>query len=177
MMLSTVIAESPISADRPGIGSDPEVAEKGSIQVEMGSDSKEVRIGLTKSTELDWQDGALAVKRALNENVSVRVSYSGAGGASFEIPASLKVSEKLTVGFDALWSKSDKLAAAEFNYTVFDGLSATPTIYYDQKCRFAFFLAYIPKNRQDTQLDIGVDKNKVYFGISTRIDFAGLAHR
>lgn len=167
----TALAE-PIQADRPGLGSDPELVSPGQFQLELGTDSMEARLGLLRGLELDRDDTHWSLKAAVLDHdpikASVKLSYDGEV-PSLEIPASYRVTPWLTLGLDALWDRSGDSYAAEFALSPTQHLTLTPTLYHDGKLRGAVFAAWIPPGHENLQFDVGLDKGKVSAGVSVAL--------
>ena len=182
LLFPTVASADQITADRPGIGIDPDVVPQWTLQPEMGTDTKEVRIGVLDGLEADWQGGggstAEGVKlRLINKpslKAALRVAYDSQLHAVVEIPANVTVTPWFNLGLDAMFSKSSKVYAGEFNFQPTSRLTITPTYYYDIKSRAAIFAAWVPPGHDNIQFDIGLDQGKVSVGISTALDFSGL---
>ena len=183
LLFPTVACADQITADRPGIGIDPDVVPQWTLQPEMGTDTKEVRIGVLDGLEADWQGGgggstAEGVKLRLVNKTSLkaalRVAYDSQLHAVVEVPANVTVTPWFNLGLDVMISKSSKVYAGEFNFQPTSRLTITPTYYRDTKSRAAIFAAWIPPGHDNVQFDIGLDQGKVSVGISTALDFSGL---
>jgi len=168
-----------ITADRPGIGVDPEVVPQWTLQPEMGTDSKEIRLGVLPHLELDRDDTSWGAKVALTDarlKTSLKLSYDNALHPIAEVPANYTFSDRFNLGLDASWAKSQQTYAAEFNYTPTNRLTITPTLYHDGKTRAALFAAWIVQRHNNAQFDLGYDKHKVSVGISTALNFKDVLH-
>jgi hypothetical protein len=167
-----------ISADRPGIGSDPEVVPVFTLQPEVGSDSREIRLGVLPGFELDRDDDSWGAKLALSNRakfkLSVKGTYDDNHRAGVEIPASFVFNRLFYVTTDVIWSRAAQTYAAEFNFTPTQRLTITPTVYYDTRTRAALFAAWIPRGHDNVQFDIGYDRHKISAGISTAFDLKRL---
>ena len=174
-----------ITSDRPGIGIDPEVVPQWTLQPEMGTDTKEVRIGILKGLEADWQDGggdsAEGIKLRLIDKPAVklalRLAYDQQLHGVVEAPINVTVTPWFNLGLDAMISRTSKVYAGEFNFQPTGRLTITPTLYHDGKARGAMFVAWVPPGHDNVQFDAGWDQGKVSVGISTALDFAGLMRR
>ena len=174
-----------ITADRPGVGVDPETVPQGTLQPEMGSDGEEVRIGISKGFEVDWQGGggdhAEGVKLSLVDNAfakaSLRLAYDSQLHTVIEVPTNITITHWFNLGLDAAWSKSTKIYAAEFNFQPTQRLTITPTAYYQDKPRAAIFAAWVPPGHDNAQFDAGYDQHRLSIGISTALDFSHLFRR
>lgn len=167
-----------ISADRPGIGSDPEVIPQFTLQGELGTDSKEVRLGVLPGFELDRDQSSWGAKIALADTaklkVSFRASYDNELHTVLEIPANYTVNALFNLGTTVVWSRTMQTYAGEFNFTPTKRLTITPTLYYESKLRTAIFAAWVLPGHDNWQLDIGYDQHRVSAGISTALDLARL---
>jgi len=164
-----------IDADRPGIGSDPQVVPQYTLQPEMGTDGREIRLGLLPGLEVDRDETDWGVKLRMtdgdNLKASAKVTYGGST-IGVEIPANIGVSRWFNLGLDAQYKPNTPLAyAAEFNVTPTNRLTITPTIYHDTKPRAAIFAAWVPPAHDNIQLDVGYAQGKVTVGIATAISF------
>jgi len=164
-----------IDADRPGFGSDPQIVPQFTLQAEMGTDGREIRLGLLPGLEADRDETDWGVKLRLTDTerlkASVKVTYGNAVGV--EIPANIGVSKWFNLGLDVQWKQSTPLAyAAEFNITPTSRLTITPTLYRDDKARAAIFAAWVPPAHDNIQLDVGYAQGKVTIGIATAINFS-----
>ena len=167
-----------ISADRPGIGSSPQVVPQFTLQPELGTDNKEVRLGLVKGFELDRDNSSWSAKLALVDNAkfkaAFKVSYDSALHTVLEIPANYTLNTLFSLGTTVIWSRSMQTYAAGFNFTPTTRLTITPTLYYETKPRAAIFAAWVLPRHDNWQLDIGYDQHRFSAGISTAVNFAGL---
>ena len=171
-----------ITADRPGIGIDPEVVPQGTLQPELGSDGKEVRLGLLNGLEADWQaaggDSAEGIKLRLIDRpafkASLRLAHDQQLHGVIEVPANVTVTPWFNFGADAMLSRTSKVYAAEFNFQPTGRLTITPTLYHDGRPRAALFAAWMPPGHDNVQFDIGWDQGKISVGISTALDFSKL---
>lgn len=171
-----------INPDRPGIGSDPETVPPFTIEAELGTDGKEIRLGVLKGFELDRDNTSWGAKLGLIDSaklqMSVRLSYDHDLKTVIEVPANYIFSPWFYLGTDVLWSQSAQTYAGEFNFTPTPRLTITPTLYYDTRARAAIFVAWIPPGHDNIQFDIGYDQRKVNIGISTAFNLAKiLKHR
>jgi hypothetical protein len=170
-----------ITADRPGIGSDPEVVPPFTLQPELGTDSREIRLGLLPGFEVDRDDSSWAGKLALIANpklkASFKLSYDNDLHLVLEVPANYTFSTWFNLGTTVVWSRSMQTYAGEFNFTPTTRLTITPTLYYEAKARAAIFVAWILPKHDNWQIDVGYDQHRVSAGISTAIDFARLLKR
>jgi hypothetical protein len=160
-----------ISPDRPGIGSDPGTVPQFTIEGELGSDNKEVRLGVLKGFELDRDDTSWAAKLALVDGkklqMAVKLSYDNDLKTVIEVPASYVLASWFTLGADVQWSHSSQTYAGEFNFTPTKRLRITPTLYYESRTRAAVFAAWIPPSYDNVQFDVGYDQHRISVGIST----------
>lgn len=167
-----------IAADRPGVGSDVDVVPQFTIQAEVGTDSREVRLGVLKGLELERDDHTWGAKLALVNRGSFQLSVRGtrddSGTVGFELPASLVVNHLFYVTTDVIWTREAQTYAAEFNFTPTTRLTITPVVYYDTKARVAINAAWVPKGHDSLQFDVGYDQNKVSVGISKAFDLRKL---
>lgn len=182
--LASPAAAQQITADRPGIGIDPDVVPQWTLQPEMGTDAKEVRIGVLSGLEADFQDGggdwAAGGKLRLIDKPAVklalRLAYDRQLRAVVEVPANVTVTPWFSLGLDAMMSRTSRVYAAEFNFQPTGRLTITPTVYHDGKARGAVFVAWVPPGHDNVQFDAGWDQGKVSIGISTALDFRALVH-
>jgi len=169
-----------ITADRPGVGSDPDVVPPFTIQPEIGSDTREVRLGLLPGFEVDRDDDSWGAKLALVEHHGFKLSVKGtiddSGQAGFEVPASVAINSLFYLTTDVIWTRAAQTYAAEFNLTPTARLTISPTFYVDTKPRGALFAAWIPRGHDNVQFDIGYDRRRLIVGISTAFDLAKLRH-
>lgn len=167
-----------INPDRPGIGSDPETVAQFTLEGEVGTDSREVRLGVLKGFELDRDDTSWGAKLALVDHaklqMSLKLSYDNDLKTVIEVPASYIFSSWFYLGTDVIWSHSSQTYAGEFNFTPTPRVTITPTFYYDTKARGAIFIAWIPPKWDNVQFDVGYDKDKFSVGISTAFNLAKL---
>jgi len=163
-----------IDADRPGIGSDPQVIPQFTLQPEMGTDGREIRLGVIDNAEFDRDEKDWAVKYAITTDKlisSLRLSYGH--DLAVEVPANIHFGRYFNLGLDVQWQRNTPMTyAAEFNITPTNRLTVTPTLYRDNKTRAAIFFAWIPPGHNNIQLDAGYDNPKITVGISTAISFA-----
>lgn len=180
LILNIILCNNPtfgqiITADRPGIGADPETVPQYTLQPEMGTDSKEIRLGVLKGFELDRDDTSWGAKVSLVDNdtfkSSLKISYDETLKTVVEIPSNYTYNKWFNLGTDISISKTVKIYAGEFNFTPTSTLTISPTVYFDRKPRVAAFVAWIPPKHQNIQFDIGYDKKKFSIGISTALNF------
>jgi hypothetical protein len=167
-----------ITADRPGVGSDPDVVPQFTLQAEIGTDSREGRFGVLPGLELDRDDADWAAKVALIDHPGLKLSVRGVigddGKAGFEVPASLVLDKLFFVTTDIIWTRAAQTYVAEFNLTPTSRLTISPTAYYDTKARAALYAAWVPPGHDNLQLDIGYDQHRLIVGISAAFDLARL---
>jgi hypothetical protein len=167
-----------ISADRPGIGSDPEVVPQYTLQGEVGTDAQDVRLGVLPGFELDHDNTSWSAKLALLDGArlkaSLKLSYDRDLKTVVEVPANYTFTPWFNLGADISWSRNSQTYAAEFNFTPTDRLTITPTVYYDTRIRGAVFAAWIPKGHDNLQFDIGYDQHRYSAGISVAFNLAAL---
>jgi hypothetical protein len=167
-----------ITADRPGIGSDPEVVPQFTLQPELGTDSQEVRLGLLPGFELDRDNSSWGAKLALADNakfkLSFKASYDNQLHTVLEIPANYTFNALFNLGTTVIWSRTMQTYAGQFNFTPTTRLTITPTLYYESKPRAAIFVAWVVPHHDNWQLDIGYDQHRVSAGVSTALNLAGL---
>ena len=169
-----------ITADRPGIGIDPETVPQWTLQPEMGTDSQEVRLGLLKGLEADWQgdqgDTAEGIKLAVMDSAkvksSIRLAYDQQLHGVVEVPVDVQGPSWFSLGIDAMISRTSQVYSAAFNFAPTGRLTISPTIYHDDKPRAAIFIAWVPPGHDNVQFDAGYDQGKISVGISTAISFA-----
>jgi hypothetical protein len=170
----------PITADRPGVGSDPDVVPPFTLQPEIGTDTREVRLGLLPGVEVDRDDDSWGAKLALVDHTSFKLSVKGtiddSGQGGFELPASLVVNSLFYVTTDVIWTRAAQTYAAEFNLTPTPRLTISPTFYVDTRPRGAVFAAWVPRGHDNLQFDIGYDRRRLSVGISTAFDLTRLRH-
>jgi hypothetical protein len=167
-----------ISADRPGVGSSPDVVPQFTLQGEVGTDTREVRLGLLPGFEVDRDDSSWAGKLALITNAkfkaSFKLSYDDDLHLVLEVPANYTFSSWFNLGTTVIWSHAMQTYAGTFNFTPTSRLTITPSLYYESKVRTAIFVAWILPRHDNWQIDVGYDQHRVSAGISTAIDFAHL---
>jgi len=172
---TTASAQEQISADRPGVGSDAEVVPVYTLQPEMGTDTKEIRFGIFKNTELDKDDTSWGIKHSITHSdklkVSLKLSYDKDLGLIAEVPTQIALNKLFYLGTDVIVSKHKQTYVGEFNITPTDRLTITQSLYYDTKPRYGIFIAWIPPKHNNVQFDLGLDQKKFIIGISTAIDF------
>jgi hypothetical protein len=170
-----------ITADRPGVGSDPDVVPQFTLQPELGTDGHEIRLGLLPGFEIDRDDSSWAGKLALIANpklkMSFKLSYDNDLHLELEVPANYTFNAWFNLGTTVVWSRSMQTYAGEFNFTPTTRLTITPTLYYDTKARAAIFVAWVLPQHDHWQVDVGYDQHRVSAGISTAIDFSRLLKR
>lgn len=170
-----------IAADRPGVGSDPETVPQFTLQGELGTDTREVRLGVLKGFELDRDDTSWGAKLALVDHGGFKLSVRGARGddgtIALEAPASLAFTNWLSVTTDVIWTRAAQTYAAEVNLNPTPRLTVTPSVYYDDKPRLALFAAWVLPHADNLQLDIGYDRQRLIVGISTAINLRKLLRR
>ena len=170
--LASPCAAQQITADRPGIGVDPETVPQWTLQPEVGTDGQEVRLGLAQGFEIEAQrgggDSAYGAKLAIVDGAiakaSLRLAYDRQLGAVIEVPANITFTPWFNLGLDAMWSRPSQVYAAEFNFQPTKRLTITPTAYDDGRARVAIFAAWV--SRDNLQFDIGFDQNRVSVGVS-----------
>gem|GEM_PF-2434520 len=169
-----------ITADRPGVGSDPDVVPPFTLQPEIGSDTREVRLGLLPGFEVDRDDDSWGAKLALFDHAKFKLSVKGtvddSGQASFEVPVSVVFNSLFYLTTDVVWTRAAQTYAAEFNLTPTPRLTISPTFYVDTKPRGALFAAWTPRGHDNVQFDIGYDRRRLIVGISTAFDLTKLRH-
>ena len=167
-----------IAADRPGVGSDPDVVPPFTLQPEIGTDTREVRLGLLPGFEVDRDDDSWGAKLALVNHGAFKLSVKGtiddSGQAGFEVPASVVLNSLFYLTTDVIWTRAAQTYAAEFNLTPTRRLTISPVFYVDTKPRGALFAAWIPRGHDTVQFDIGYDRRRLIVGISTAFDLAKL---
>lgn len=167
-----------INADRPGIGSDPETVPQFTVQAEVGTDSREIRLGVLKGFELDRDDTSWGAKLGLVDSpklqMALKLAYDSDLKTVVELPASFILASWFYLGTDVILSHSSQTYAGEFNFTPTKRLTITPTFYYDTKPRGAIFAALVLPGHDNVQVDLGYDQHKVSLGISTALDLAKL---
>ena len=170
-----------ISADRPGVGSDPEVAPQFVLQPEMGTDGREIRIGVAGGVEIDRDEDNWAAKFRLADNDTIKTSVKlsrkdDTGRIGIEVPLNVAAAHWLNVTLDAQMyaQRSSNVYAAEFNFAPTGRLTITPTLYRDTKTRAALFGAWVPFAHDNIQLDIGYYQHRAVVGISAAIDFSDI---
>jgi hypothetical protein len=167
-----------ITADRPGVGSDPDVVPQFTLQPEIGTDTREVRLGVLPGFEVDRDDDSWGAKLALVNHPALKLSLKGTiddgGKAGFEVPASVVLNSLFYVTTDVIWTRAAQTYAAEFNFTPTPRLTISPVAYYDTKARGALFAAWIPKGHDNVQFDIGYDQHRLVVGISAALDLKKL---
>jgi hypothetical protein len=169
-----------ITADRPGVGSDPDVVPQFTLQGEIGTDSREARFGVLPGFELDRDDADWAGKLALVDHPDVKLSVRGIigddGKAGFEVPFNVVVSKLFNITTDVIWTRAAQTYAAEFNLTPTTRLTISPIAYYDTKARAALYAAWVPPGHDNMQFDIGYDQHRLVVGISAALDLKKLRH-
>lgn len=175
LLFSIPVSAQQISADRPGVGSDAEVVPVYTLQPEMGTDTKEIRFGVFKDTELDKDDTSWGLKHSVIQTdkikTALKLSYDKDLGVVAELPTQIALNKLFYLGTDVIISKHQKTYVGEFNITLTDRLTITQSFYYDTKPRYGIFVAWIPPKHDNVQFDIGYDQGKLIFGISTAINF------
>jgi len=170
-----------ITADRPGIGSDPEVVPQYTLQGEVGTDTQAGRIGLLPGLELDRDNTSWGAKLALIDGArlkaSLKLSYDRDLKTVVEVPANYTFNTWFNLGADVSWSHNSQTFAGEFNFTPTSRLTITPTVYYDTRIRGALFAAWIPKGHDNLQFDVGYDQNRYSAGISVAFNLAALIRK
>jgi hypothetical protein len=167
-----------IAADRPGVGSDPDVVPPFTLQGELGTDAREARLGVLRGFELDRDDADWAAKLALVSHPDVKLSVRGVigddGKAGFELPFNVVVNTLFNITTDVIWTRAAQTYAAEFNLTPTTRLTISPVAYYDTKARGALYAAWIPRGHDNVQFDIGYDRHRLVVGISAALDLKKL---
>ncbi len=167
-----------INADRPGVGSSPQVVPQFTLEPELGTDNQAVRLGVLPGFELDRDDSSWGAKLALHDGkklkLAFKLSYDSDLHTVLELPANYVFSDKFSLGTTAIWSRSMQTYATGFNFTPTTRLTITPTLYYESKARAAIFVAWLLPGHDNWQIDIGYDQQRVSAGISTAVDFARL---
>ncbi len=178
MLVPATAQAEPITADRPGVGSDPDVVPQFTVQGEVGTDTREVRLGLVTGLEVDRDDSSWAAKLALANSaklkLSFKVSYDNQLHTVLEMPANYTFNSLFNLGTTVIWSRSSQTYAGEFNFTPTSRLTITPTLYYESKTRAAIFVAWVVPRHDNVQLDIGYDQHRVSAGISAALDLRRL---
>ena len=181
MLVSATAHADQITADRPGIGSDPEVVPQFTVQGEVGTDSKEIRLGIFNGFEIDRDDSSWAGKLALADSktfkLSFKVSYDHDLHTVLEAPANYIFNSWFNLGTTVIWSRLMQTYAGEFNFTPTKRLTITPTLYYESRTRAAIFAAWVLPRHDNIQLDIGYDQHQVNVGISAALDLKRLVGR
>ena len=181
-LISSHVYASDITSDRPGVGSDPELVPQYSIQPEIGTDTQEIRLGLTSYLEGSYQhstgdytlSGKLKILDTPQFKTSFKLSYDDQLKTVMEIPSNFTINKWFNLGTDIQWSKSSKTYVSEFNIQTDNNLTITPIVYYQDKVRLSFTMAYIPPHNRSLQFDIGYDQSKISIGISKNINFSKL---
>lgn len=159
-----------INSDRPGVGSSPEIVNPLSIQTEIGNDSKNIRLGITKNFELSKDQDSFGGKyKFVSKNsfdAAVKVSYAKDSTFIIELPTQISVNRHLSLGTDVILAKDSKTYVGTANLVPVQNFTITNSIYYDDKVRYGVFLAWTPPKHSNLQFDIGYDQGKIKFGIS-----------
>jgi hypothetical protein len=171
-----------INPDRPGVGSSAETVPQFTVEAELGTDGKEIRLGVLHGFELDRDDTSWGAKLGLVDNaklqMALKLSYDNDRKTVIEVPANYSFNAWFHLGADVIWSNSSQSYASEFIFTPTTRVTITPILYYDTKARGAIFAAWIPPRHDNVQFDIGYDKHEVSLGISTAFNLARvLKHR
>ncbi|MDP9056472.1 MAG: hypothetical protein M3N34_03965 [Pseudomonadota bacterium] len=178
LFLAPPVHAQQIAADRPGVGSAPTVVPQFTLEPELGTDGKEIRLGVLPGFELDRDDTSWGAKLALANSekfkLAFKASYDNDLHAVLELPANYTFNALFNLGTTVIWSHSSQTYAAEFNVTPTGRLTITPTLYYESKARAAIFVAWIVPHHDNWQLDISYDQHRISAGISTAIDIARL---
>jgi len=155
----------PISADRPGIGTDPDIA---ALQAEIGTDGQEYRLGITPKSEVDLANGVWGVKYLLTSSDKFKASIRADINGNIELPATITMSDKINIGTDII---NLNTYVAQLNYNINKNATLSPSVYYDGKPRLAIFAAYIPQKNNNIQFDIGYDRRSISAGVSFKPSF------
>ena len=178
VLIGTSAQAQMITADRPGVGSDPDVVPQFTLQAEVGTDTHEARLGLLPGFEIDRDQDSTGAKLALVAHPAFKLSVKAAiddhGKAGFEAPVSVVLNSLFYVTTDVIWTRAAQTYAAEFNLTPTRRLTISPVFYVDTKPRGALFAAWIPRGHDTVQFDIGYDRRRLIVGISTAFDLAKL---
>jgi len=174
VLIGTSAQAQMITADRPGVGSDPDVVPQFTLQAEVGTDTHEARLGLLPGFEIDRDQDSTGAKLALVAHPAFKLSVKAAiddhGKAGFEAPVSVVLNSLFYVTTDVIWTRAAQTYAAEFNLTPTPRLTLSPTVYYDTTAHGAFYVAWVPPGHDTVQLDIGYDRRRVVAGISAAFD-------
>lgn len=165
----------PISADRPGVGSSPDIVQPGSIQFEAGNDSQNARIGITKNLEVSKDDQSVGMKYQFYKDgkfrAATKVSYANDSTFIIELPTQYDINDKVSLGTDVILTKDSQTYVGSVNYNLTKNFTVSNDVYYDDHVRYAVFVGYILPSNPNIQLDVGYDQEKVKFGISWRFRF------
>lgn len=170
----------PLVTDRPGIGSSPETVPQGTLQGEIGTDGTEIRFGLLPGAEVDHDDSGWAVKAQLFRDgkfsASGRLNYDG-HVVGIEVPASVSITPWASLALDASWSRDGDVYAAGLGISPAQRLTLTPMIYHDGRFHAAIFTAWVVPGRDNMQVDIGFDQDRINAGLSIAFDGGSIIHR
>lgn len=164
-----------INADRPGPGSGPETAEPGSVQIEAGNDSKNIRIGVAKDFEINKDLDSVGAKYKFFTDkkfeAAIKISYQNDSTFIIEIPTQYIISKKINLSTDVILDKDSKTYVGSVNVTPVSNLTVSNSFYYDDKARYGIFLAWAPTDHPNLQFDVGLDRGRIKFGVSWGIKF------
>lgn len=168
----------PVSADRPGIGSDLEAMPQFTLQAKLASDNRDVRPGALRGFEVGGGNYSWGAKLSLADNGNLKISYTASYDSqlltALTIPAKDNFNTLFNPGTTASWSHAMQTHAGEFNFTPTTRLTITPALYYERKPRAAIFAAWVLPKHDNWQLDLGYDQHKFSAGVSTALDFAAI---
>ena len=164
-----------IDADRPGTGSDAEVVPLYTLNVEMGTDGREIRLGVLPHLEVDRDETNWGLKYGYIDNDhfkgSVKVTLDSHQQWSLELPMQKSVNKWFYLGTDVIITKDSRTYVGEFNFTPTSRLTISHDIYYDNKLHYGIYAAWIPPRHNNVQFDVGYADHKVTVGIAVAVAF------